>query len=306
MSDDKFKNLDLNLLKLFSIVYQKRNLKKSSELLFISPPAVSQNINKLRDHFKDELFVKTPKGFDTTPFADSLFSAISPALTQLSNALNTHGEFEPSGLDDTITIDIGQQIMPWLSPMIFSRISELCPNVTFASHNMTTETSAMMKADQVDIAVQFQFSSTTKDIYELHLGEVSFVAVVREDHPFKKETATIEELLEYDFALVEMPFFNTFHKSLIEQVVAKKGLKINVVHRSTSAIGIREVVLKSDLIAPILENFVQHYGEGLRAIKVTNFEELTTFPLCAYIHKKNRKSKKHLWLYQMIKSLIQS
>lgn len=306
MSNDKFKNLDLNLLKLFSVVYQQRNLKKSSELLFISPPAVSQNINKLRDHFEDELFVKTPKGFDTTPYADSLFLALSPALTQLSNAVNTHGEFKPSELDGTITVDMGQQIIPWLSPMMFTEISEHCPNVTFASHNMTTETPSMMKTDQVDLAVQFQFSNTTKDIYELPLGEVNFVAVVREDHPFKKETATIEELLEYDFALVEMPFFNTFHTSLIEQVVANKGLEINVVHRSTSAISIREIVLRTDLVVPGLENFVKHCGEGLRAIKVTNIEELTTLRLCAYIHKKNRKSKKHLWLYEMIKSLVDS
>ncbi|MGF1692636.1 hypothetical protein [Photobacterium kagoshimensis] len=107
------------------------------------------------------------------------------------------------------------------------------------------------------------------------------------------------------FSTVALPV-PTFHTSLIEQVVAKKGLEINVVHRSTSAISIREIVLKSDLIAPTLENFVQHCEEGLRAIKVTNFEELTTLRLCAYIHKKNRKSKKHLWLYKMIKSLIES
>ncbi|NMO75446.1 helix-turn-helix domain-containing protein [Vibrio breoganii] len=64
MTKDKLKNLDLNLLKLFSVVYQQRNLKRSSELLFISPPAVSQNISKLRNHFDDELFIKTTKGFD--------------------------------------------------------------------------------------------------------------------------------------------------------------------------------------------------------------------------------------------------
>lgn len=304
MSDDKFKNLDLNLLKLFSVVYQQRNLKKSSELLFISPPAVSQNINKLREHFEDELFVKTPKGFDTTPFADSLFNALSPALVQLSYAVNTHGEFEPSKLEGTITVDMGQQVIPWLSPMMFAEISQHCPMVTFASHNMTTETASMLTTDQVDLAVQFQFPNTTKDIYELPLGDVSFVAVVRRDHPFKGSEATIEELLAYDFAIIEMPFFNTFHTSLIEQVVAKRGLKVNVAYRSTSAISVREIVTHSDLVVPGLENFVKHCGQGLRAIKVTNLDEISTLPLCAYINKKNRKSKKHLWLYEMVKSLV--
>lgn len=305
MSSDKFKNLDLNLLKLFSIVYQQRNLKRSSDLLFISPPAVSQNINKLRHHFEDELFVKTPKGFDATPFADSLYIELSPLLTQLSNAVNNHDEFSPSALEGTITVDMGQQIIPWLSPMMFSEISKCCPNITFASHNMTTETAAMMKTDQVDIAIQFQFPNTTKDIYELPLGNVNFVAVVREDHPFQKDEATIEELLCYNFATIEMPFFNTFHTSLIEQAVAKRNLEINVVHRSTSAISIREIARNSDLVVPGLENFVKHCGEGLRAIKVTDIDEISTLPLCAYIHKKNRQSKKHMWLYEMIKSLVQ-
>lgn len=304
MKQDKFKNLDLNLLKLFSVVYQYKNLKRSSEVLFISPPAVSQNINKLRNHFGDELFVKTPKGFDSTPFADSLFESLSPILSQLHMAVNGHHEFEPAQLNGTITVDMGQQIIPWLSPMLFAQINAECPDVTFASHNMTNDTPAMLKNDQIDMAVQFQFSNTTKDIYELPLGEVDFVAIVREDHPIKESELKIEQLLEYDFALIEMPFFNNFHNTLIEQVIAQRGLHMNVVHRSTSAISIKEVVLHSNLIVPGVEQFVRHCGDGLRSIKVTNLQELSTLPLCAYIDAKNRKSKKHQWLYDMIKTLI--
>ncbi|PHX05299.1 LysR family transcriptional regulator [Vibrio splendidus] len=306
MKKDNFKNLDLNLLKLFSVVYEYKNLKRSSEVLFISPPAVSQNINKLRNHFEDELFVKTPKGFDSTPFADSLFESLSPILSQLHTAVNGHHEFDPSELEGVITIDMGQQIIPWLSPMLFAQIKAESPNVAFASHNMTNDTPAMLKSDQVDMAVQFQFANTTKDIYELPLGELNFVAIVREDHPVKESEVTIEQLLEYDFALVEMPFFNTFHTTRLEALIAKRGLHMKVAHRSSSVISVLDVARNSDLVISGVEQFVGHSETGLRAIKVSNLNEISSYPICAYIHKKNRQSKKHQWLYEMIKKQVSS
>lgn len=305
MVKDKLRNLDLNLLKLFSVVYQHRNLKRSSEVLFISPPAVSQNINKLREYFEDELFIKTTKGFDVTPFADSLFESVTPILEQLSVALDSHNQFDPAKLEGTITIEMGQQILPWLPSMLFSQITAESPNVAFAAHNITHETPRMIQSEQVDMAIQFQFAHMSKDIYEMPLGNIEVFAVVREDHPVKESEVEIEALLKYNFALIEMPLFNNFHSSLFEGLMQKRGLPIKVMYRSTSASSVKEAALNSDLVFPALSNFVKHCGEGLRAIKVTNIQEVSMLTLCAYIHRKNRKSKKHLWLYEMVKSKLQ-
>ncbi|PML93859.1 LysR family transcriptional regulator [Vibrio breoganii] len=304
MTKDKLKNLDLNLLKLFSVVYQQRNLKRSSELLFISPPAVSQNISKLRNHFDDELFIKTTKGFDVTPFADSLFKALTPIMEQLSVALNEHHQFDPGNLEGTITIEMGQQILPWLPSLLFSQIANVSPNVAFAAHNITQDTPRMILSEQVDMAIQFQFAHMSKDIYEMPLVDVEVFAMVREDHPLKEKAVEVEALLNYNFALIEMPLFNQFHSSLIEASMEKRGTPIKVMYRSTSASSVKQAALNSDLIFPALGNYAKHCGEGLRAIQVTNIPEVNKLTLCAYIHRKNRKSKKHLWLYEMVKSKL--
>lgn len=62
MKKDLHTSLDLNLLKIFLIIYQELNMRKASERLFVSQPAISQSLTKLRNHFDDELFVKVPKG----------------------------------------------------------------------------------------------------------------------------------------------------------------------------------------------------------------------------------------------------
>ena len=58
MAKDLFHTLDLNLLKTFMILMQEKNMRKVSQRLFVSQPAISQALQKLRNHFDDELFVK--------------------------------------------------------------------------------------------------------------------------------------------------------------------------------------------------------------------------------------------------------
>lgn len=58
MAKDLFHTLDLNLLKTFMVLMQERNMRKASQRLFVSQPAISQALQKLRNHFDDELFVK--------------------------------------------------------------------------------------------------------------------------------------------------------------------------------------------------------------------------------------------------------
>ncbi len=55
MAKDLFSTLDLNLLRTFIILHQERNMRRAAERLFVSQPAVSKALQRLRDHFEDEL-----------------------------------------------------------------------------------------------------------------------------------------------------------------------------------------------------------------------------------------------------------
>ncbi|MFA0232768.1 LysR family transcriptional regulator, partial [Vibrio sp. 10N.261.45.A7] len=63
----KLNNVDLNLLKVFVVVYQEQSLRKAGEKLFVSTPAVSQSIKKLKESLGEELFVLSNKQFLPTP-----------------------------------------------------------------------------------------------------------------------------------------------------------------------------------------------------------------------------------------------
>lgn len=88
MAKDLFSSLDLNLLRTFLIVYQEKNTRKAAERLFVSQPAVSQALQKLRHHFNDDLFVKVHGGLQATAFSEQLSNNITPYFDGLSIAIN--------------------------------------------------------------------------------------------------------------------------------------------------------------------------------------------------------------------------
>lgn len=304
MPKNNYRNLDLNLLKVFSITYQERNLKRAAQRLFVSAPAVSQSLKKLKGHLDQELFIKTAKGFDVTPYADSLYLGIQPLLNGLEEVVNLTDNFCPSQIQNTITFDIGQHLIPWLSPILFREIYHACPNGASASHNFNTNTPESLRNGLVDMAIELQVREVPKDIIALPLGELEFVMMMRKGHPFIKNSATIEELIKYDLGLVELPLVNDFQDSKLENVLKQRGLHVNVKHRSSSVIGIKDVLENSDLVTPALYNFVHSYSRDIRAVRITNVDELRLLPVYAYIHERNRNSEKHKWLLSLVKQAI--
>ena len=47
-------------------------MRRTAERLLVSQPAVSKVLQRLRDHFEDELFVKTHHGLRATEYANDL------------------------------------------------------------------------------------------------------------------------------------------------------------------------------------------------------------------------------------------
>ena len=57
---------DLNLLHVFYVVANEESFSKASEKLYISQPAVSQNIKSLEDSVGFQLFTRAKKGVKLT------------------------------------------------------------------------------------------------------------------------------------------------------------------------------------------------------------------------------------------------
>ena len=168
MAKDLFYSLDLNLLRTFLVFSQELNMRKASQRLFVSQPAISQALQKLRTHFDDELFVKVPKELEPTLFATELAVTITPHLDALATAVNTSKKFDPKLTDATIKIALSPVVLACLSGTLFHTLKQQAPlaNIELIawSHNTLDEISK----GNVLLGINYDLSAP-KEIYLKHL-----------------------------------------------------------------------------------------------------------------------------------------
>ena len=74
-----FNRLDLNLLHVFDAIFHTRSVTVAASNLHLTQPAVSKQLNRLRELLDDPLFVRTNEGMAPTPRASSQLASAMTA-----------------------------------------------------------------------------------------------------------------------------------------------------------------------------------------------------------------------------------
>ena len=80
-----FNHLDLNLLRVFDAIFQTRSVTIAATNLHLTQPAVSKQLNRLREVLGDPLFVRTNDGMAAGAFNAGRYS--NPKLDALIDGL---------------------------------------------------------------------------------------------------------------------------------------------------------------------------------------------------------------------------
>ncbi|WP_458094692.1 LysR family transcriptional regulator [Roseomonas sp. WA12] len=115
------RQFDLNLLPVFTALMRERSVTRAGETLFLSQPATSSALGRLRAIFKDELFIRNGRVLEPTPRAEALMEQLAPALQSMAGAIAGAVPFDPA--TDTRTFrmgmseDVAMTMIPFL-PML--------------------------------------------------------------------------------------------------------------------------------------------------------------------------------------------
>ena len=91
--------LDIGMLRTFDALMRERSVSRAAARLFLSQPAVSGSLAKLRRTFGDPLFKRTPHGVSPTPLALSMADAVADLLLRMGRLLENGHSFDPTGSD---------------------------------------------------------------------------------------------------------------------------------------------------------------------------------------------------------------
>ncbi|MCK6262532.1 LysR family transcriptional regulator [Vibrio sp. ZSDE26] len=302
MAKDLFYQLDLNLLRTFLVLSQDLNMRKASERLHISQPAISQALQKLRYHFDDELFVKVHGGLQPTSFAEELTDSITPHLDGLSSAINQVHEFDPKEITQKITIAIPPIILANISAPLFLEIRRLAPNIEIELHAWSKSTQEEIINGQVLIGVHYDIN-VTKEIISEKLTSIEGRVLVRQEHPITKEVADVSDFSGYEHASVISRGWND-QFTLSAKILNDYGLDAKVAFRSELVSAVIEVTQQTDMLLPHSNLFPTHEYPKLRSITPTFEGKPYSLDVYSHFHKRNRKSALVQWLHSIIQQEI--
>jgi DNA-binding transcriptional LysR family regulator len=119
---DKFIYIMVNLewYRTFKSVYKNRNFSLAAKELFISQPAVSQQMSMLEAHVGYKLFNRKSKGVEPTEYAKLLNNLIIEALDRLENVENGF-RTKAFNANRLITIGISEHLFSSLGSALISK-----------------------------------------------------------------------------------------------------------------------------------------------------------------------------------------
>jgi LysR family transcriptional regulator, nod-box dependent transcriptional activator len=127
----RLNRLDLNLLVCLDALLAERNVSRAATRVFLSQPAMSVALRRLREHFGDELLIHTGRSYSPTTFASSLQRPVRDMVLQLRALSGLRPNFDPTRCDRTIRIEASDYVSTILMTRVLKRAAESAPHMKF-------------------------------------------------------------------------------------------------------------------------------------------------------------------------------
>jgi LysR family transcriptional regulator, nod-box dependent transcriptional activator len=125
----RFHGLDLNLLVALDALVAHQNVTRAARQLFISQSAMSGALARLREHFNDDLIVKSGRRMTLTPLAESLAQPLREVLSETTRLVKTRSAFDPAKSDRRYKIGCSDYVWTMLISEVLRRLAVEAPHV---------------------------------------------------------------------------------------------------------------------------------------------------------------------------------
>uniref|UniRef100_B0SY67 Transcriptional regulator, LysR family n=1 Tax=Caulobacter sp. (strain K31) TaxID=366602 RepID=B0SY67_CAUSK len=181
MNDVHFKNLDLNLLRVFDALLEEESATRAGSKLGLTQSAVSHALGRLRLSLGDELFVRGPAGLQATPRAVEMGRPIRAALKLMETAV-TVPHFDPAADERVFHVGASAYLCSVLMPGVVRRIQTEAPGVKLRIRGVEGALAEDLDHGRLDLVIG-GFEHVAPRFAYTPLFKETGVWVIRADHP---------------------------------------------------------------------------------------------------------------------------
>ncbi|PKB90382.1 LysR family transcriptional regulator [Ewingella americana] len=293
--------MDLNLLVTFEALLAEQNVTKAAARLNLSQPAVSAQLNRLREMFGDPLLVPARRGMTPTAKALELLGPLREALDQLRRTLQSHQDFHPQSVQLTVTIACTDYIQAAVAMPLVLALRQSAPGVCIAlRHYIPDQLEPQLASGEIDLAIVTP-ESRHAQLRTRHLFDEDYVLVGRRGHPALNGELSMQVFAQLEQVIVS-PSGGGF-TTPIDDALATIGLQRRVVMSAASFLFVPQIVAISELVALVPRRLLQQVmTDRLSQAEVPWLVE--QFEVSLIWHERNHGHAGQRWVREAILGLV--
>lgn len=259
--------VNLELYRVFYTVAKCGSLTKAAEELFISQPAVSQEIKQLENQLGGQLFNRTRKGMELSETGGKqIFPLVEQALKLFDEVENKYSELKDTATgivricaSDTVSTHF---LLPYIK-----EYHEKYPDVNLILQNCTSsETVELLKNKKGDVGFvnlplddsDINLSSVVMQLHDTFVASKKFIDLA-------KETVELKRLQDYPLLMLEL---STATRQAIVSFAHSQGIHLHPEIELASLELMTELAKSGIGIACIPREFVKHELEDGSLVEI--------------------------------------
>lgn len=289
--------LDLNLFRVFAVIYRERNLTRAAEQLSVSQSAVSHALARMRQQLDDPLFIREAQGVVPTPLATRIWPDVQQGLGFLQRAIAHSHSFEPSRDISTVTLAMTDVIEPALLPALVKALRGAVPSIRVTSARIERSTlKADLASGRLDCAIDVA-QAADDQLFHCVLTREEFVVVSR-------SSAAIDS--DSYFAAQHVTVSSRRKGYSVEDFeLARQGIKRQIAARCQHYESACRLVASSDLLLTMPRSLAissyAYLGNQIHPLPIT----VPSVELHLFWHKERESDPANTWLRHTLLSAVQ-
>lgn len=239
-------SIDLNLMRIFTAVYEEKSASKAALRLGMTQSAVSANLSRLRVLYQDPLFSRTGRGLAPTLFAMQLYAPLKEALERFSETFELYSVRRGMYNGRTITIGLSDDFEIALGSMMV-RLADMIPSAARLFYKQTNSmlVEEMLVSRQIDLAITGG-GTKSEDVCASVVGTGNYLCLV-DPRTFDAPVLDLDAYVSHAHVLVSSGgFFGA-----VDEALAARGLKRTVRVSTSHFAALPHLLIGTNCVATI-------------------------------------------------------
>jgi DNA-binding transcriptional LysR family regulator len=296
MRTTHLRQADLNLLIVFTVLAEERNVTRAAARLSLSQPAASRALQRLRDMFHDDLLIRTSSGYQPTPKGERLLHELESTLPRLDRLLSGK-DFDPAAEETSFQIATTDHASHVLCPLLCRTVLAPAGKISFHFMPLHDGTFEAMEKARIDLVLNADDGYAPAHLAKEAIFEVEFVCVVAKESRFSRAFTLKQYLAADHIGIGVLRGIQTIPEKRLAAVGAERHCPIWVPYHTAAM----RSVAGTNLVATVPRRMAELEASN-PAIKILKAPaELEGFNYLMIWHPRMNTDAAHVWLRSIVR-----